>query len=129
MLRAGAGGEKLDDLAPMWGSGVALLLQAAVDDFRETCLLAFKPPSNLIRYFDGHLHRTNITLLPKLGQAWLAPKTFYFRSFYFLLCPPRWLSASTPSESPRTSSESGPRCTKAYDLADLTDAFAHFLNF
>src|SRR5260221_6350994 len=58
----------------MWGSGVALLIEAAVDDFRETCLVAFKSPSNLIRYFDGHLHRTNITLLPKIGQAWLAPK-------------------------------------------------------
>jgi hypothetical protein len=60
----------------MWGSGVALLLQAAVDDFRETCLLAFKSPSNLIGYVDGHLHRIDITLLPKLGQAGLAPKIF-----------------------------------------------------
>src|SRR6266481_6434667 len=38
---------------------------------------------------------------------------FRFRHFYFLLCPPRWLAGSDPSESPRASCESGPGAPKA----------------
>jgi len=55
-LRARATGKKLDDLAPVWGSTVTMLLQTALDDILECRPLCFEPPSDLVGQIDGYLH-------------------------------------------------------------------------
>ncbi len=73
-LRARAAGEELNDFAPMWGGAITVLLQSALDDFREFRPLRLQPASKLVGQINGHLHvrilgaRTNSVNSGPLGH-------------------------------------------------------------
>ena len=55
-LRARATGKKLDDLAPVWGRTVTMLLQTALDNILQCRPLCFQPTSDLVGQINGYLH-------------------------------------------------------------------------